>query len=158
LAPFAESERRLAEKRFRAPSCPGILKLFFQPGVIVKTDVNYELRRSILWGLVLIALGVAFLLDRADILDIDQVWHYWPLILVGFGVNKMIAYATARQFVGGLWLVFLGLWLFASSEQLFGLSFYNSWPILVIAWGAALIVEPIAKKFLASPMEPHHEK
>lgn len=46
---------------------------------------------SLIWGLVLVALGILFLLDNLD-LNID-VWHIladlWPVILIAWGGWKL---------------------------------------------------------------------
>lgn len=121
-------------------------------------DKSYEWRRQLVWGLLLIGLGLAFLLDRMDLFEVDELWHYWPLILVVIGVNKMIGYPTAKHFTSGLWLVFVGIWLFATFENLFGLTFGNSWPILIIGWGITLILEPVIQKRFAANTEVSDEK
>ncbi|MES2150759.1 MAG: DUF5668 domain-containing protein [Pseudomonadota bacterium] len=111
-----------------------------------------------MWGLLLIGFGLAVFLDRIDMFDIDGMWHYWPLVLVVLGVNKMIGYPSARHFTSGLWSVFIGLWLFATFEGLYGLTFANSWPFLIIAWGVTMILEPFIHTRFASNTESGHEK
>ncbi len=91
---------------------------------------SYEWRRQLVWGLVVIAVGLAFLLDQMDMVEIRAIWHYWPLLLVALGLNRMIGYPTARDFCSGLWLAFIGVWLFASFENLYGLTFSTSWPFV----------------------------
>lgn len=124
----------------------------------MNTDNSYEWRRQLVWGVLLIALGIAFLLDRLDLFEVDELWHYWPLILVVIGVNKMIGFPTARHFTSGLWLVLVGVWLFATFENLFGLTLNNSWPILIIGWGVTLILEPAIQRRFAPNQESSNEK
>jgi hypothetical protein len=125
----------------------------------VGTELSYRWRKQLMWGLLLIGFGGAVLLDRLGWFDIDELWHYWPLILVVAGINKMIGYPTARDFTSGLWITFLGAWLFANLEGMFGMTFRNSWPFLIIAWGLALILEPfIRQRFAENNPESHHEK
>lgn len=102
-----------------------------------------------MWGLVLIGLGAALLLDQLEILDVYELWHYWPLLLVVLGINKMIGYPTAADFTSGLWTAFIGVWLFANFEHMFGLRFHNSWPYLIIAWGVTLILKPFIRERFA---------
>lgn len=111
-----------------------------------------------MWGLLLVGLGTALLLDQLDWFDIDELWHYWPLVLVVIGVNKMIGYPTARDFTSGLLTMFIGLWLFAIFEGMFGLTFLNSWPFVIIAWGVGLILEPFIRERFASNSESRNEK
>lgn len=119
---------------------------------------SYEWRKQLMWGLVLVIVGVTFALDQMDVIDIRGVWHYWPLLIVISGINKMIGYPTAKHFSSGLWMVFIGLWLFAVLDHMFGLTFRNSWPFLIIACGVSMIIEPIIKKRFPSYEEFRNEK
>lgn len=121
-------------------------------------ESTYEWRRQLMWGLMLIALGTVFLLDRMDIIEARTFWHYVPLVMVVFGINKMIGYPTARHFISGLWTVFMGLWLFANFEHLFGLNFSNSWPFVIIAAGVSIVLRPVVEKRFASNEGNRHEK
>ncbi len=112
----------------------------------MNSEASYHLRRQVLWGLLLIGLGVAFLLDQLDIYEVDRLWHYAPLLLVVAGINQTIGYPSAREFVNGLWTVFIGLWLFAMFEGLFGLTWWNSWPLFIIVGGIGMAVKPIAER------------
>lgn len=123
----------------------------------MSTDNSYQWRKQLLWGLLLVGLGTAFFLDRTEVFELDELWHYWPLLLVVVGLNKVIGYPTARDFTNGLWTMFVGLWLFAIFEGMYGLTFRNGWPFLVIAWGVKLILEPFIKQRFASNTESHHE-
>lgn len=111
-----------------------------------------------MWGVVLVFFGVTIFLDQMGLVEIHGMWHYWPLLLVVFGINKMIGYPTAKHFTSGLWMVFMGLWLFAVFEHLFGLTFRNSWPFVIIASGITMILEPFIKKRFAPNEEPGNEK
>jgi hypothetical protein len=123
----------------------------------VKKDTSYEWRKQLMWGLVLIAAGVAIFVDQMDWFDIRGMWHYWTLVLVVVGINKMIGFPTARDFTSGLWITFTGLWLFAVFEGLFGLTFRNSWPVFIIASGVSMIIEPLIQRRFAQNEEPGNE-
>ena len=124
----------------------------------MNTDNSYEWRRQLLWGLVLIAVGVTFLLDQMEIIEVQQLWHYWPLLMVILGINKMIGYPTAKHFTDGLWTMLIGLWLFAVLENEFGLTFRNSWPLPIIVCGITMVLEPLIRKRFAPNEEVRNEK
>jgi cell wall-active antibiotic response 4TMS protein YvqF len=91
-------------------------------------------------GLVLIAVGALFLLDRLDVADFGYVTRrYWPLIVVAFGVSKLLH----RHVWAGLWMITIGAWLQAARLRLFGLTFGTSWPLLLIAFGAGLVIRTV---------------
>ena len=120
-------------------------------------ETSYEWRKQLMWGLVLICVGAAIFVDQMGWADVRSMWHYLPLLLVVVGLNKMIGYPTARDFSSGLWMMFMGVWLFAVFENLFGLTFRNSWPIFIIASGVSMIIEPFIKRRFAQNEEPRNE-
>ena len=110
---------------------------------------SYAARKQVMWGLVLIAVGVIFLLDRMDLVDfisVRNLWHYWPLLIVAAGINQTIGYPSAREFCNGLWTVFIGLWLFAVFEGFLGLTFRNSWPLFLLMWGLQMVLSPVINR------------
>lgn len=123
----------------------------------MNNNESYRWRRQVVWGLLLVLFGVVLLLDQLDVFDVRELWHYWPLLLVVFGANKMIGAPTARDVTSGLWLVFVGAWLFAIFEELFGLTFYNSWPFFIIISGVTMVLEPVIARRIQS-RESSHEK
>jgi uncharacterized membrane protein HdeD (DUF308 family) len=118
---------------------------------------SYHWRRQLVWGLLLIGAGVAIFLDRMDLVDIDTLWHYWPLLLVVSGINRTIGYPTARDFTSGLWTAFIGIWLFVCMEGLFGMTFANSWPVFIIISGVTMALRPFAERRFKANQESGHE-
>ena len=104
-------------------------------------------RKRLLWGTAFIAVGSVFLLDRFALLDLTQYlgpqtrwWHFLPLLVALGGVISVVSARSARQVLKGLGDIVLGAWVFACLEQLWGLTFANSWPILLIAFGVQMLV------------------
>jgi len=40
---------------------------------------------SIFWGAVLIILGAIFLLANFNVVSYDNLWRFWPVLVIGFG-------------------------------------------------------------------------
>jgi hypothetical protein len=93
----------------------------------------------VLLGAVLLLLGIAFLLHNFYVIDIGPVWRFWPLIIVALGLSRLLQAETPLERRRGFWWTFIGLWLFVSVAHVFGLSFHDSWPILLIGWGISLV-------------------
>ena len=99
-------------------------------------------RGALFFGLVLITGGTLLLLDRLGFADFGYVaGHWWPMIIIGIGVSKVLNGLVWN----GLWLMTIGLWLQATVMRLFGLTFRSSWPLLLIALGAGIIVRTIVE-------------
>lgn len=90
-------------------------------------------------GILLVALGALFLFDRMDVFDLHDAWQFWPFIIVAVGLSKIFTASKAEQAGTGLWLIFIGLWLYVSIEEIWDLGFRETWPAIVIAWGIGLV-------------------
>jgi hypothetical protein len=51
---------------------------------------------SVFWGLVLMALGGIFLLANFELIDIDRIFDFWPVLVIVIGL-KMIADYFSRK-------------------------------------------------------------
>lgn len=111
-------------------------------------------RGGLLGGIILIAFGCMFLLDRFVVFDFGHLMgSYWPMILVVVGAFKL---SETGNFWSGLWMVALGAWMQVSHLRMFGLSWKTSWPLLLIILGAGLILRSIVES--AAPKEQSHER
>jgi len=104
-------------------------------------------RKRLLWGAAFVAVGTVFLLDRLALLDLTQYlgpqtrwWHFLPLLVALGGVISVVSAQSVRRVLKGLGDIVLGVWVFACLEQLWGLTFANSWPILLITFGVQMLL------------------
>lgn len=104
------------------------------------TPVTSERNRHWMTGLILITVGALFLLDRLGLLEPGALRHYWPAVIALVGLVKLFTARQAEQRAWGGFLVFLALWIYASIEHLWDLSFRTSWPLILIAVGVTHIV------------------
>ncbi|MFP5393683.1 MAG: LiaF transmembrane domain-containing protein [Gammaproteobacteria bacterium] len=160
--PLAGAAPPFAEKRLAAARPRLIVAAHINEGtrgarMTHNKDKEYEWRRQLVWGMVIVGLGVALLLDQMKVIEVRHLWHYAPLALVIIGMNKMVGYPSARHFCGGLMEMMIGLWLFAVFEQMYGLTFFNSWPVPMIAIGIKTALEPIVRARFASYEENKHD-
>lgn len=95
-------------------------------------------RSQLVFGVLLIAVGVLLLLDRADVLDAwTLVENGWPAILILAGAAQVIT--RPRNLLGGAILTGLGIALFAWTLGVVD-SLALLWPLLLIALGIWLMV------------------
>jgi Domain of unknown function (DUF5668) len=65
----------------------------------------------VLIGLCVIAAGAALLMSNLGLLHLEVSYRLWPLILVALGLAKLVEQGALRG--GGHWLILLGLFLLA---------------------------------------------
>ena len=107
----------------------------------------------VVFGVAIIAVGVLLLLDRLDFVQLHSVWRAWPLFLVALGISHLIQGWGTHEVGSGAWLVLIGLWLLVGNYGVWGLGFGRSWPLLVIATGASMIVKAVLPRPAENPRQ-----
>ncbi|HYM81262.1 MAG TPA: DUF5668 domain-containing protein [Candidatus Limnocylindria bacterium] len=97
--------------------------------------------RSIFFGLFLIAIGTAFLLDRFGVLNVPSLGRLWPGFVIGLG----LVHVLEGRIGSGMMFVVFGTWFFACEYAWLGLTFRNSWPLLIVALGLSMILESLVR-------------
>ncbi len=119
-------------------------------------------REGVLFGLLLVALGVLFLMSRFDIVHLGPAWEWWPYIVILFGLFRMALWSSAHSVGSGFGLVLFGGWFLVTVNHWYGFDWSNSWPLALVAVGlsivARVLLEPLFKgsQDAAAPGgEPH---
>lgn len=99
------------------------------------------------FGLVLVTIGTLFLLAKFDYINFRLHWWLITSVLVSsFGLLALIRAKTAGETVSALFQIFIGAWLYLCFEKIWGFSFNNSWPWMLIAYGASHVLAYFFKK------------
>jgi hypothetical protein len=98
-----------------------------------------HMRKRLVWGFFLIALGTWFLLDRLGLVYMPSIGRMWPVIFL-----VIAAIHVAENRLGGAltWVV-LSAWFFACEFGWYGLDYRNSWPLVLVAVGAGIVVRAV---------------
>ena len=93
-------------------------------------------------GLVVIAVGVLFLLKNVGILYFDDIWQYWPVILIVFGLSKLANTHSASHVTSGLLISGIGtVFLLKNLGYIYGDIWAYFWPGILIAVGLSILVK-----------------
>lgn len=95
-----------------------------------------DFRWGLIWGFIIVFVGVALLLDHMDILPFGAVYRFWPLLLVVFGFMNVTT-QSGRAF--GFVLIVAGVLLQLNKLGRIHLSFADIWPLAIIAVGVLMI-------------------
>lgn len=100
----------------------------------------------ILWGVLLVAIGVLFGLKALDIIDFDIFFDgWWTMILIIPGVIGLI---SGKDKTGSVISLFVGVVLFLASRDI--ISFATLWkliiPVVIIIIGLSLIFKDVFNK------------
>jgi hypothetical protein len=101
----------------------------------------------LVFGLLIIFIGVVFTLDNLDLVDSNQIFQYWPTGLILLGATKF--WQGRREHGGGLTgglLMLVGIWLQLEVFDYVDQSIFNLWPLLLVIAGGALVWQGIRGK------------
>ena len=92
------------------------------------TFVHHE-RKGFVWPLILIFVGSIFLLNNLEILPWgiwDNLWKFWPIILVLIGFNMIFGESGLGSFIVGIFFAIVALLIVAMVVSIYNPGF-NSW-------------------------------
>ena len=106
-------------------------------------------------GAIVMGMGILVLLDRTEVLG-EDAWRLFPgFALIAIGLAQLTETWTCRRRgrsprIRGLGPIFVGLWLIANAVHVYGLTYRTSWPLLIVAFGAVMVLHEV---FPGEPVE-----
>jgi Domain of unknown function (DUF5668) len=101
---------------------------------------------AVVFGVILIGLGVLFLLQNLGLFDAGEIGSWWPLLLIGFGVSSLIAPKDAGASAGGAILAGIGTYFLLVKFDVIEWRLRDVWPVLLLLCGIALIGRAISER------------
>src|SRR5579883_327364 len=92
-------------------------------------------------AIVLISVGAIFLLHNLHIFYAQELFRYWPAILIAVGVVKLVDSQDMGGRVGGGVLVGVGAVFLAQSLGYLDIRFWDLWPLILIATGVGMLFQ-----------------
>jgi hypothetical protein len=105
-----------------------------------------EFGGRLVWGFFLIALGAMLLAANLGVIELREVFQFWPFLLMAMGITQMFLSEDSEKAGGGFWLLLAGLYGWISIWHVLGLSWHTAWPIFVIAGGVSLLFKPVCSR------------
>ena len=104
----------------------------------METNRRFRVNSQLVFGLIVITLGVLFTLDNLNVLSAHYILRYWPALLVVWGITKLSTSRGGGQFFGLMLTIGGGLLLL---DRLYYIDFdWNYfWPLMLIAWGGSML-------------------
>ncbi len=94
-------------------------------------------------GLLLLAGGVALLLDNFGVMHAHVILRLWPAGLILIGLASLVQAERAAGRVAGLFWIFIGTWLLLVNLGVLRLRVWDLWPVPVVMAGAYMIWQAI---------------
>ena len=105
-------------------------------------------------GAAIVVIGASLLLDNLGILDSGDVLRLWPAILVAVGLRDLFVANDSSRAMRGTLLVAFGALLLLNTFEVFDFSIIGLWPLLLILFGAQMLVRSSARRNEANVETP----
>jgi predicted membrane protein len=104
---------------------------------------------GLLFGGLIVLIGVLILLDNLGFLPVRDVWQYWPVLLIAMGLSRAIGARNAACAVWGGLLTLIGVILLLDNlniaiyifDHRVRLSFNLLWPLLLVGFGLSVVAK-----------------
>ena len=97
-------------------------------------------------GVALMLVGAFLLADKLALADTADAWRWWPFLPIALGASKLVQSWGTSERGSGAWLIFAGLWFLCVNFRVFGFSYHNSWPVLIVALGVSMVLKAFADR------------
>lgn len=108
--------------------------------------MRYRNRREgkVFSGILLVVIGTIFLLGNLNFLEIRPLLsHWWPLLLIVFGIKHLIVWRGTGAWVGSLFWLTTGALFLANTLGYIDIGLSKViWPLLLIWFGIAITFGP----------------
>jgi len=119
---------------------------------------RYRLRKHLGLGGALVAVGLAWLLQAWGMIGAEGLWLAVPAIIAWSGLVRIALDRSALSVVRALVRFALAAYLVVVIEDVGGLSWSTTWPVLAIAAGIAIVADALFARARGGDGERHGEE
>ncbi len=108
-------------------------------------DKQSPMGARLILGAGVIAVGLLLILDNFEVLEADDIFIYWPVLLIAIGLTKLFR-RTLPELVFAVGLIGFGAWILLFNLELTELEPWGFfWPIVLIFGGTMLVLGAIRR-------------
>jgi predicted membrane protein len=100
---------------------------------------------GIFFGAIVVAIGCLLLLDNLGIVRFHDIWQYWPVLMVAWGVSHVVDSRTPSGWVWGAVVALFGAFLLLDTRDILVFNMHVVWPVLLIAFGVSVLIRAMER-------------
>jgi predicted membrane protein len=101
---------------------------------------------GVLIGAVIVGIGLLLLLDNMGIVRFHDVWRYWPVLLIIWGVSRVLDSQSISGYVWGGGIALVGAFILLDNLDIIIFNFDLIWPMIIIAFGLSMLLRAVDRK------------
>ena len=104
----------------------------------------YRNTSRLVFGLVVILLGVLFTLDKLEYIDVGDYWAYWPVLLIALGLGRLLQPRACQHRSSGVVWIAIGTLILLVNLGVVSHQVWHYWPVLLVLLGMSIVWRAIA--------------
>jgi hypothetical protein len=103
---------------------------------------------GLFFGAIVVAVGFLLLLDNLGFVRFRDIWQYWPVLLVAYGVSRIVDSRTPSGWFWGGAVTLVGAFFLLDTLDILPGYIFNFeviWPVLLIAFGVSVLVRALER-------------
>lgn len=97
-------------------------------------------------GIGVLAVGAILLLDNFGFVEAQNLFDYWPVLLILVGISHFVRPPGSRRYTAGSIFIFVGAVLLLSNLGYISFGIWDLWPVILVIAGLSLILKPFRRR------------
>jgi len=112
----------------------------------------------LVFGFVVIALGVLFTLDNLSLLSAGEILRWWPALLLVYGVTRLTGACCRQSTVPGIIFTLAGALLLLHEFDFIRIDPWDFWPVVLVVVGGSMVAGAMRRaRGAGAPVAPGAE-
>jgi hypothetical protein len=108
----------------------------------------------VVFGLVILTIGVFLTLDKLGWIDVDDIGRFWPVLLIVLGLSRFLQPGREDGRGFGAILIFAGGWWLFYNLDWTDMWLWDYWPLIFVAIGLSILWRAVRLRGAGSPEPP----
>ena len=100
---------------------------------------------QLIFGIVVVTLGVLFTLDNMGVVRAGEILRWWPAALVLYGLARLTGFCCRTNMTAGAVFTVVGGWLLLHNLHLLRYGLWDLWPLVLVAVGGSMVARSLAR-------------
>jgi predicted membrane protein len=97
-------------------------------------------------GIGVLAIGAILLLDNLGVTQAEDLFVYWPVLLILIGISHLVRPEGSRRYLAGSIFVAVGVIILLSNLGVISFGIWDLWPVILVVVGLSLMLRPFRRR------------
>ena len=97
-------------------------------------------------GIGVLAVGAILLLDNFGFTVAEDLFAYWPVLLILVGISHFVRPEGSRRYLAGSIFIAIGVIILLSNLGVINFDIWDLWPVILVIAGLSLILKPFRRR------------